>query len=144
MIFDMYDYALQTVDLYKSLTAGVEKIQHASTPFILEGSISSQDEESRAELAPNACRILMKALWLGRLARPDTVKPINDLATKVQCWSREEDKKLLRLIQYISATPHFRLAGSINVKNWILIYNFLLVPTSQEKKIMLILRQAVS
>ena len=58
----------------------------------------------------------MKALWLGRLARPDIIKPINDLATKVQCWSRAEDKKLLRLIHYISATPHYRLAGSINDK----------------------------
>lgn len=52
----------------------------------------------------DACKILMKALWLGRLTRPDIVKPINDLATKVQNWSRAEDKKLLRLIQYISAT----------------------------------------
>ena len=58
----------------------------------------------------------MKALWLGRLARPDIVKPINDLATKVQSWTRGEDKKLLRLIQYIHATPHYRLAGSINDK----------------------------
>ena len=56
----------------------------------------------------------MKALWLGRLARPDIVKPINDLATKVQNWSRAEDKKLLRLIQYIAATPHYRLACTIN------------------------------
>ena len=34
MAFDMYDCALQTVDLHKSLT-GVEKIQHAATPFAL-------------------------------------------------------------------------------------------------------------
>ena len=115
MVFDMYDYALQTVDLYKSI-AGVDKIKPASTPFVPEGSINSQDEDTRGELAPNACKILMKALWLGRLARPDIVKPINDLATKVQKWSRAEDKKLLRLIQDISATPHYRLAGSINDK----------------------------
>ena len=44
------------------------------------------------------------------------MKPTDDLATKVQCWSRAEDKKLLRLIQYIAATPHYRLAGSINDK----------------------------
>ena len=56
----------------------------------------------------------MKALWLGRLSRPDIVKPINDLATKVQNWSRAEDKKLLRLIQYIAATPHYRLVGTVN------------------------------
>ena len=115
MVFDMYDYAIQTVDLYKSI-AGVDKVKPASTPFVPEGSISSQDEDTRGELAPNACKILMKALWLGRLARPDIIKPINDLATKVQKWSRAEDKKLLRLIQYISATPHYRLAGTINDK----------------------------
>jgi len=83
MIFDMYDYSLQTVELYKSI-AGVEKVKPAATPFVTEGSILAQDEESRGELAPHACKILMKALWLGRLARPDIVKPINDLATKVQ------------------------------------------------------------
>ena len=52
-----------------------------------------------------ACKILMKALWLGRLARPDIIKPINDLATKVQSWSRGDDKKVLRLIQYIQDKP---------------------------------------
>ena len=115
MVFDMYDYALQTVELYKSIT-GIDKIKPAATPFVPEGSILEQDEVSRGELAPHACKILMKALWLGRLARPDIVKPINDLATKVQSWTRGEDKKLLRLIQYIHATPHYRLAGSINDK----------------------------
>ena len=115
MVFDMYDYALQTVELYKSIT-GIDKIKPAATPFLPEGSILEQDEVSRGELAPHACKILMKALWLGRLARPDIVKPINDLATKVQSWTRGEDKKLLRLIQYIHATPHYRLAGSINDK----------------------------
>lgn len=98
MVFDMSDYAQQTVDLYKSI-AKVDKLKSATTPFIPEGSTSSADEEAKGELAPNACRILMKALWLGRLARPDIIKPINDLATKVQSWTKAEDKKVLRLIQ---------------------------------------------
>ena len=55
----------------------------------------------------------MKALWLGRLSRPDIIKPINDLATKVQSWSRGDDKRLLRLIQYIDSTPQYRLVGTI-------------------------------
>ena len=57
-----------------------------------------------------------KAFWLGRLARPDIIKPINDLATKVQSWSRGDDKKVLRLIQYIASTPHYRLVGTIQDK----------------------------
>ena len=105
----MLDYAHQTVDLYKSIT-NTESLKHAATPFVPDG------EEAKGELAPNACRILMKALWLGRLSRPDIIKPIlyNDLATKVQSWSRGDDKRLLRLIQYIDSTPHYRLVGTIN------------------------------
>lgn len=34
----------------------------------------------------------------------------------MQNWSRAEDKKLLLLIQYVSATPQDRLAGPINDK----------------------------
>ena len=113
LILDMHDYAIQTVDLYKSIT-GVTSLKQAATPFCPEGSVTDADEGARGELAPNACKILMKALWLGRLARPDILKPINDLATKVQAWTKADDKKLLRLIQYIHTTPHYRLAGVVN------------------------------
>ena len=56
----------------------------------------------------------MKALWLGRLARPDIVKPIRDLATHVQKWSRNHDKQLHRLVadQHKSSKTH-RLVGTV-------------------------------
>ena len=91
LVFDMLDYAHQIVDLYKSIT-NVSNLKHAATPFVPDGSVSIEDEEAKGELAPNACKILMKALWLGRLARPDVIKSINDLITKVQSWSRGDDK----------------------------------------------------
>ena len=112
LVFDMLDYAHQTVDLYKPIT-NTKSLKHAATPFVPDGSVAVEDEEAKGELAPNACRILMKALWLGRLSRPDIIKPINDLATKVQSWSRGDDKRLLRLIQYIDSTPQYRLVGTI-------------------------------
>ena len=52
----------------------------------------------------------MKAFWLGRLARPDIVKPIGDLATHVQKWSRNQDKQL---ICYIDSSKTHRLVGTI-------------------------------
>ena len=85
--------AQQTVDLYLSI-AGPQKLRHAPTPFCPEGSLVPSDDDVKGELAPNASKILMKALWLGRLARPDIVKPIGDLATHVQKWSRNHDKQL--------------------------------------------------
>ncbi|CAE7293066.1 GIP [Symbiodinium sp. CCMP2592] len=113
MAFDMFDYAQQTVDLYKGLT-GLKALKHAATPFAPEASLPVSQEEIAGELAPNACKVLMKALWLGRLARPDLVKPIGDLATKVQKWSRNDDKKLLRLISYIDSTKTHRLVGTVS------------------------------
>eukprot|EP00435_Cladocopium_sp_Y103_P068276 s2538_g31.t1 len=115
LVLDMADYAVQTVDLYKQIT-GATKLKKSATSFVPEGSILPADESVKGGLAPNACKILMKALWLGRLARPDIVKPINDLATKVQAWTPAEDKKLLRLISYIDSTPHYRLVGTVNDK----------------------------
>ena len=55
----------------------------------------------------------MKALWLGRLARPDIIKPIGDLATQVQKWSRNNDKQLHRLICYVNTSKNHRLVGTI-------------------------------
>ena len=93
---DMVDYAQQTVDLYVSIT-GSQKLRHTPTPFCPEGSLHPSDDV-KGELAPNACKILMKALWLGRLARPDIIKPIGDLATQVQKWPRNNDKQLHRYL----------------------------------------------
>ena len=111
LIFDMKGYAQQTIDLYKSV-AKVDKIKPAQTPFIPDGTWPKEDEDSPGELAPKACSILMKALWLARLSRPDILKPINDLATKVQAWTRVHDKKLLRLIQYLQYSLDYRLTAS--------------------------------
>ena len=112
MAFDMYDYAQQTVDLYLSIT-GSKTLKAAQTPFCPDGALTSCDDDISGELAPNACKLLMKALWLGRLARPDIVKPIGDLATRVQSWSRNNDKQLHRLICYINSTKSHRLVGSV-------------------------------
>ena len=48
----------------------------------------------------------MKALWLGRLARPDIVK-------HVQKWSRNHDKQLRRLICSIDSSKTRRLVGTV-------------------------------
>ena len=73
----------------------------------------TQDDADAGELSSAACKILMKAWWLGRLARPDIIKPIGDLATCVQKWSRNNDGQLARLIAYINTTTTHRLVGTV-------------------------------
>ena len=110
--FDMADYCKSAVQQYKDL-AGISKLKHAPTPFLPEGSLVQADENERGQMAGSACKVLMKDLWLGRLSRPDLVKPTTDLATKVQSWSRNQDKQLFRLICYMNSTSHYRLTGKI-------------------------------
>jgi hypothetical protein len=55
----------------------------------------------------------MNDLWFARLARPDCQKPICDLVSRVQCWSRNDDKKLHRLMCYLKASAGHRLTGHV-------------------------------
>ena len=111
--FNMGDYAAQCVELYESLT-GAKKLKPAPTPFVNEGSLCPEDDDVQGELAGSACKALMKCLWLGRLARPDIIKPIGDLATHIQSWSRNCDRQLHRLVCYLKASTDYRLIGCVN------------------------------
>ena len=112
-VFSMPDYVRSTCDLYLSLP-GSKPLKSAPTPFVNEGSLIAADDEDRGELADNASKVLMKALWVARLARPDLLKPITALARHVQSWTRNCDKQLYRLICYMHSTPELKLTGSIN------------------------------
>ena len=110
----MRDYARQTVALYLEVAQlKTEKLRDATTPFCPAGSLDPADDALEGELGFAACRVLMKALWLGRLARPDLVKPIGDLASFVQKWSRNCDKQLHRLVCYINSTVNSTLVGTV-------------------------------
>ena len=49
----------------------------------------------------------MKALWLGRLARPELCFIIGKLAACVFSWSRWEDRQLLKMVSYLHWTSDF-------------------------------------
>ena len=111
--YNMTDYAKQSVAMYQELT-GVTKLRKASTPFVPDGSLTSADDKEQGEVAKHACAIIMKLLWLARLARPDLIKPISDLATKVQAWTRNHDKMLYRLVCYVNDISHYMGGGHIH------------------------------
>ena len=108
--FNMEEYCQDAVDLYcKTAEVAPNSLRKVATPFCPEGSLSFADEEARGELAGGACSVLMKGLWLARLARPDLNKAITDLATHIHKWSRNDDKRARRLYEYINTTKHYRL-----------------------------------
>ena len=110
--FDMSDYCRSAVERYKTLS-GITKLKYAPTPYLPDGSLVHADSCVRGQMAGAACKVLMKDLWVGRLARPDIIQIVSDLATKVQAWSKNEDKRLYRLICYLNSTLHYKLCGKI-------------------------------
>ena len=110
--FDMGDYTKQAVQMYRDVV-GIQTFKVTTTPFCPDGSLTLEGECTRGELSPKACGILMKCLWLARLARPDVLKAINDLSTHLSQWSSNDDRRLLRLISYLHTTQDDRLVGSI-------------------------------
>ena len=101
-IYDMSEYATQSVEIYTKLT-GVSKLRQETTPFLPDGSFIPSDNEISGEIAPHACALVMKQLWLARLARPDLIKAINILSSRIQKWSRKDGKRLYRLTRYLNS-----------------------------------------
>ena len=96
----MKDYCDDCLALYCDYT-GCEKFKKVTTSFCPEGSLVAADEEVKGQLSDQSCNLLMKALWVARLARPACSKAIGDLTTKVTKWSKNDDKRLFRLFCYI-------------------------------------------
>ena len=58
----------------------------------------------RGELATIAASVLMQVLFAARMARPDLLKAINDLARRITLWTKLCDRLLHRLMCYINST----------------------------------------
>ena len=56
-----------------------------------------------------AARVLMKILYGARYARPDLLRAVCGLATKVTKWDAQADKEIHRLVEYINSTLHLSL-----------------------------------
>lgn len=107
---NMEEYCQDAVDVYcKTANVAAKSPRKVTTPFCPEGSLSFADEEAKGELSGGACSVLVKALWLARLARPDLNKAITDLATHINKWSRNDNKRVRRLYECIHTTKHYRL-----------------------------------
>ena len=108
--FDMRAYAQDIVTDYLRITNG-KQLKRANTPFFANGDI--EEDDSRGELADKASSILMKMMWLARLARPDLLRVTTWLATKIQKWCCGCDIALFRAICYIECTKEHMLTGHV-------------------------------
>ena len=98
-------YANGIVDFFCEMTRTVKEKLHAVTTLCLPESNMTDDELAKVgELSAISSRILMRCLWLSRLARPDIAFAVPRLASRVTKWTRWEDRQTHRLISYLHAT----------------------------------------
>ena len=81
-----------------------EKIRGVTTPCLPESNMTDEELARVGELSSISSRILMRCLWLSRLARPDIAFAVQRLASRVTKWTRWEDRQAYRLISYLHTT----------------------------------------
>ena len=113
--FDMRTYVDQVVGTYCELTGITQQsLKKVTTPSFPESSMTDQELSQTGELSGLASKVLMRALWLSQLARPDISFIVGRLTTMVTRWSRFEDRQLRRCICYLHHSRDKVLVGHLD------------------------------
>ena len=71
----------------------------------VENNVDPDEAGLMAAIAPKIC---MKVLYGARMARHDLLRAVSGLAAHFTRWTRECDRRLYRLMCYISTTAHYK------------------------------------
>ena len=110
--YDMEPFLKSCVDRYVALAGkNAQSLRKVATPFHEEriARPTVEGEEKPGVLAPIATRVLMKVLFVARMARFDLLRAVQGLAARVTKWSTDCDKALHRLICYINSTVDYKM-----------------------------------
>lgn len=98
----MRGHAIQSVERYCELAhKEVSSLKSVATPCIDNHLLSPEDFTCTGEVADVAARIVLKALYLARNNRLDSLWAVSSLARDVTKWSAARDKRLHRMISYL-------------------------------------------
>ena len=112
------DFALagQVVELEGpngTVIRGRSRMKRAQRPAVVKVSYKDGVEEAGGQLQPIASRVLMKILYAARVCRFDLLRAVGVLAQRVTTWDHECDRRLHRLMCYISCHTSLQLTGWI-------------------------------
>ena len=112
--YEMKGHAEASVERYLELSNKPESsLKKVSTPCLDDHMLAPEDFQDKGELSLVAARIVLKALYLARMNRPDVIWTVNHLARYVTKWSVACDKRLHRLMSYLHHNADWALV------NWI-------------------------
>ena len=98
----MSGHVKQTVDRYLELAGKpIESLRKVATPCIDDHQIPIEEFTVKGELSPIAARVVLKALYVARIARMDLMWSVNMLAREVTRWTAACDRRLHCLISWM-------------------------------------------
>ena len=106
--YAMPGHAEQCVERYLEL-AKMERsnLKNVDTPCLDDHQIAPEDYERPGRLSTIAARIVLKALYVAGMSRPDILWSVIVLAREVTTWNQACDKRLHRSITYLNCTKEF-------------------------------------
>ena len=122
----MFGHCHQTVDKYLELSGRPRESlkTKAATPCIDDHLIPPEEFEVKGVLSAQAARIVLKALYVARIARYDFMWTVNMLAPEVTRWSAACDRRVHRLICYMHQTADWAQLCLLEIPLGIVVFNF--------------------
>ena len=115
MTYDMRSYSKGIISFYCEITGMRQgKLRKVSTPCLLENQMTDEELAHEGEMHAFAARILMRCLWLSRLARPDISFAVQRLASRITRWIKwEDDRQKLRLVSCPNSTCEYVMRAAV-------------------------------
>ena len=96
---EMFRRVKQTVDRYLELAGKTkDSLKKFATPCMHDHQIPPEEFQVEGELSPIAARVVLKTLYVARIARMDLMWAVNMLAREVTRWTAACGRRLHRLI----------------------------------------------
>ena len=126
--YEMFGHVTQTVDRYLELSGRPRESlkTKAPTPCIDDHQIPAEEFDIKGHLSPIAARVVLKALYVARIARYDFMWTVNMLAREVTRWTQACDRRLHRLICYMHQTAEYAqlcFVGDSPSKCWLAMFS---------------------
>ena len=79
----------------------IKNLRNVATPCMDDGQFAPTEFYEEGEVSENAAKIVLKALYAARVARPELLWAVNTLAREVTKWTKACDRRLHRLMSYM-------------------------------------------